>query len=485
MSRDVLAAYLNASAQPPPLLNRMTTTAAGKLYLGGPRLPLCPPRLQPQPGAGCTRQDLSDLLFYSFGVSRLHLSTPNATRTTLELRRPVGSGGALYPTQLYVSHQGVPGVPDGLSHFDPLHHQLAVLLYGDPLTGPDRPAHHSGHPPRITVLLTSASWNTMPKYQHFGYRLITLEFGMVAEQLGIVGHALGARCSLTRAWPDAFSRWIQPTGDERPGPVVTLEWPDTERPKVTHNAPVRTGAVSRSPAAPGLTTCPLAWQVEIAAANLPAAPHSSSSPETLTPCPGGASSVFRRLRARRSSGEGFRNVPISGTALRNAISEVSEWIDGHDTTLLMVARAITGIRPGIYRFDRLNPAPVPASCPDPAVLLLGGTPRATAQSNQPAAWLYLTAKLDLHSDESAARYRDTQIRIGRLLQRLHLACTAQGIDGHVSLAYDVHLTQHLFSLNGEWYPAAQLVLGTARPDTEHFSVDFRATAPAWPTAPGR
>jgi SagB-type dehydrogenase family enzyme len=113
-------------------------------------------------------------------------------------RRPVPSGGALYPLELYVATQNVEGLEDAIYHYDArdhelewrrsglFHQQLAKMTLGQDMLGAAN----------VAILIATVTERTMWKYGQRGYRYVLLEAGHVgqnlylaatASDLGIVG----------------------------------------------------------------------------------------------------------------------------------------------------------------------------------------------------------------------------------------------------------------------------------------------------------
>jgi SagB-type dehydrogenase family enzyme len=107
--------------------------------------------------------------------------------------RVVPSGGALYPTELYVHCRAVTGLEPGVYHYDPTEHALRLHLAGDQtealsriLVQPDLPRDTSVHlifsmiPARLTL-----------KYGERGYRFALLEAGHASQNAILAARAMG------------------------------------------------------------------------------------------------------------------------------------------------------------------------------------------------------------------------------------------------------------------------------------------------------
>lgn len=135
-------------------------------------------------GEAVSRQELSKLLFYSYGI------TDRKNRF-----RAVSSGGALYPLELYVAAFNVEGLERGIYHYNVEHHTLDVVRRGDcwqqvkdcvwlsDIEEPEKVA--------LIVFVTALFERNTMKYQDRGYRLILMEAGEVGQNMTLVATSLG------------------------------------------------------------------------------------------------------------------------------------------------------------------------------------------------------------------------------------------------------------------------------------------------------
>lgn len=109
------------------------------------------------------------------------------------LERPVPSGGALYPLELYVLAQNVEGLPGGGYHYVPLYHRLEVvhdhslprLLTSEMFLGQPYLAGCAA-----LIAITAVVERSMWKYEDRGYRYILFEAGHVGQNLSLCTAAL-------------------------------------------------------------------------------------------------------------------------------------------------------------------------------------------------------------------------------------------------------------------------------------------------------
>jgi SagB-type dehydrogenase family enzyme len=108
-------------------------------------------------------------------------------------RRPVPSGGALYPLELYLAAMNVAGLAPGVYHYHPARHALELLAQEAPEPALRRSCIPSSLPPQAGLVLCICG--VLPrnrlKYEEFGYRLMLLEAGHLAQNVLLVVQALG------------------------------------------------------------------------------------------------------------------------------------------------------------------------------------------------------------------------------------------------------------------------------------------------------
>jgi len=137
---------------------------------------------------------LAEILAGSYGPTRV-VRFPNG----LEMEaRATPSAGGLFPLELYVVCRRIDDLPDGLYHYNLLHHQLIPLR---PDVGPESISEFLLAAPFIdhanaVVFLGAVFDRTLQKYGARGYRYILLEAGHVAQNLCLLAteRSLGSLC---------------------------------------------------------------------------------------------------------------------------------------------------------------------------------------------------------------------------------------------------------------------------------------------------
>lgn len=136
-----------------------------------------------------TLQQLSDVLFYSYGVTH---------RLGNFKFRAAASAGARYPIEVYLGVNNVAGLDPGLYHYDAENHVLDVIQVG-PVTTRAWAPPGSGNDDILgqanCVLVFSAVFaRTIDKYGDRGYRLIMLDAGHLAQNVYLMATANHLGC---------------------------------------------------------------------------------------------------------------------------------------------------------------------------------------------------------------------------------------------------------------------------------------------------
>jgi SagB-type dehydrogenase family enzyme len=107
--------------------------------------------------------------------------------------RTAPSAGALYPIELYVAAQGVPGAIPGVYHYNATDHELE----GVTTEGGVQAVHRTSMYPEIAnqaslmVMMVAVFARTCQKYGERGYRFVLLDCGHVAQNLHLVAATIG------------------------------------------------------------------------------------------------------------------------------------------------------------------------------------------------------------------------------------------------------------------------------------------------------
>jgi SagB-type dehydrogenase family enzyme len=108
------------------------------------------------------------------------------------LRRPVPSGGGLYPLELYVLALDVTAIGQCVLHYNPLRHRLEVIGPLDPVsTGEALVDPSLVEAAAALVVVTAMFWRSRFKYGARGYRFALIEAGHVVQNAVLAASVLG------------------------------------------------------------------------------------------------------------------------------------------------------------------------------------------------------------------------------------------------------------------------------------------------------
>jgi SagB-type dehydrogenase family enzyme len=127
---------------------------------------------------------------HTLPLSRLAALLGSSYRSGVE-HRPVPSGGALYPLELYVVALAVDGLDEAVYHYNPYRHRLAWLRgasRSDVAATIVDPRLADGASALLTV--TAVFWRTRFKYGLRGYRFALLEAGHLVQNAVLAAAAL-------------------------------------------------------------------------------------------------------------------------------------------------------------------------------------------------------------------------------------------------------------------------------------------------------
>ncbi|WLR57407.1 SagB family peptide dehydrogenase [Mesobacillus subterraneus] len=137
--------------------------------------------------------EMGDFLWYVYGITQVSESFFSEDAYPAHtFRRHAPSGGGLYPNELYV-YLKLEELPDGVYHYDPAHHRLALLRAGN---FDSYIAAALGDRCDITscfgtAFVSTMFWKNFFKYNNFSYRLQGLDAGVLMGQLQAVAKRFG------------------------------------------------------------------------------------------------------------------------------------------------------------------------------------------------------------------------------------------------------------------------------------------------------
>jgi SagB-type dehydrogenase family enzyme len=211
MKESATQRYIQANVRPPDLrdVNWHAAPLPFKLYRDCEQIPCGSTEQAPVStegdSNGLSLSQIGQMLADIYGYTRqkdhlppfpfLYRDKAHTLALDSSLLRPVPSGGALFPCELYLLVG--PGskdmrLPEGIYHYDAAHHALDILRQGDCSALLQKSlAHPTDLPPLYTLFLTSFFWKDGFKYGAFSYRLQGLDIGTVIAQAEIVTRHVG------------------------------------------------------------------------------------------------------------------------------------------------------------------------------------------------------------------------------------------------------------------------------------------------------
>lgn len=202
------------------------------------------------PNPGLTLAALAQALWYANGVLRRKLdidwikAAGKVNRDSATHARGTASGGGLYPTELYLISDDLPGLPNGIYHHCEARSALQRTRAGR--HGPALCTSWNGQARQgvCHLVLTSRLWKNVFKYKHFGYQVITEDCGaMLATLLQVLGD-LGIAARVRFNFVDQVISDLMGLEEGTEVPMLVLEMGDG--PPLVH--PVRDAGTWRAPA---------------------------------------------------------------------------------------------------------------------------------------------------------------------------------------------------------------------------------------------
>ncbi|TDC60106.1 hypothetical protein E1258_15805 [Micromonospora sp. KC207] len=372
------------------------------------------------------------LLTEVVGVSRLVTA---AGRTMA--RRPVASGGALYPTEVYAVLGGA------AHHFDAARHELVAL-------GP-APADDG-----VRLVLTHRFWKNLYKYGDFAYRLGAVDVGVVLGRLRTVATAWSGAVEVSFDFDDAAVHTLLGVdGEDEAAYAVVRVVPPVDRravPAVPACAPQvreRSAVVNRSAGV-------LAMQ-RAALAVAPAIPPPAALVGERIALPPVAPVQYRAEAAhrRRSSGPSFSGAAVAEETLAAVLAGCA---DPHLRVLCAVHR-VTGRPPGWYGYDADRHALVPLRAePEPARVLQSALYRPSMDVAAAGFTVHLAGGLEF---TGARAWRIQQMRVGTAVDGATLTAAARGASAHPFLGFDASAVDGHYGLPAGTGTLAQVCVGVA------------------------
>ena len=139
--------------------------------------------------------------------------------------RTAPSAGALYPLELYLIADRVEGLARGVSHYQPVRHELVEMRDGDFLPGLSAAAVDQewvGDAAAVVVVAVVYE-RTTRKYGERGVRYVHVEAGLAAQNICLQAVSLGLSTVMVGAFNDTqVGRLLNMPADHRPLVMLPL-----------------------------------------------------------------------------------------------------------------------------------------------------------------------------------------------------------------------------------------------------------------------
>ncbi|MEU6410845.1 SagB/ThcOx family dehydrogenase [Microbispora sp. NPDC046933] len=482
-----------------------------KLYDRGlPRTPLGYDRPRAAPGSVWGFEQAGQLLADVYGLTRQRWTASDALRWIVGTRgsaapsgyrglamntlRPVPSGGARFPGELYVVAGPGECLPTGVHHYDPAHHALVTLRTGDHRLALARALGlPAGEAPRLTLLLSVFFWKNAFKYGELSYRLCGLDLGaLIGQTLAVTGRYerrvrvryrfldddLDGLLGLDPGRESVYVAITVDTGRRTGGPLPAE--PATVAPE-----PVPAAGTSGSGETWSLEAFPLPARLHRAARMTDPAALGHAAPVVVpgpvrslrsVPLPERRADLLAGLRRRRSSMGYFERRELSLDELADLLGATaggysSDIGDGPGSTLLFCAvNHVSGLRPGVYCYrprthalEQIRDAEIGDELQASLLVRLFNLSHTSLCVYPVAAY---ESGLGTYGDRW---YRIQNMEAGILLQRLYLASAALGLKCHANLGYSVRQTNRLLGLeDGPLTSLIQIMIGGGREPGDYY-----------------
>jgi SagB-type dehydrogenase family enzyme len=415
---------------------------------------------------------LAEILFFSAGITR-------------EMKYPFGSyymraasaTGALYPIELYVVCQDIPGLGSGIYHFCPGDFTLTELRIGDYRAELASAAGDNGNiiTSPVTIVFTSFAWRNAWKYQSRSYRHWFWDAGVIAANLLATSISNDIHPFLIVGFVDNIVNQLLRLDDKRESSVAMAAI-DTMRSKEpeTNVKEIISSSLPIPEVLPlskkGEIEYPEIWKIHHASSlhstqevknwvnNATAfkkrdlnrdvsysQPIKFEEPSSSTPPPPNLGEVI----LRRGSSRRFARTSIFFTQLSNILYSSTRGIpidfikEDEDSIVdvYMIVNDVNGLQRGSYFFNRstdsLEQLRINVSRDMSGYLCL----RQTLFSDASVVFFLMT---DLHSVLKTLGnrgYRASQFEAGIIAGKIYLSAYAQGIGASGSTFYDDAVTE--------------------------------------------
>ncbi|MDM5336434.1 SagB family peptide dehydrogenase [Fictibacillus enclensis] len=416
-------------------------------------------------------EELGHFLKFTFGLTQISQTLPidDQTGEWTTYRRFAPSGGALYPSELYL-YLKMEGLPHGIYHYDAAHHRLVALREGNFDSYLQRALGSRCDVSSAfgTVFLSVFFWKNFFKYHNFSYRLQGLDTGFVIGQLLETGRRLGFQTSVYYQFLDHALNHLLGISEQEESVYAVLplsvdpavEWSREEKleesvtaaflssglPPLSHCHYVRSREIRAYPVILNMNEACLLDSLQFKKVKKEA---KAKPPQTERL----SYDFYSVCGKRHSPGLDFYQKPVSKSTLTALLNEAfSASLHQNDVVVLDVSLYcytynVAGLPNGFYSYNESS---------YDLTLIEEGDFRTELQDGLLADTVNL-AQVPLHfviagaRDHNQANYgyrghRIQHMEAGILSQHLLLAASALDLSGHPLLGFDVNTYDDLFKL---------------------------------------
>ncbi|MFD9627316.1 SagB family peptide dehydrogenase [Peribacillus muralis] len=461
-----------------------------KLYRGLPQFPLTlevPLSLDgPADFSKCGEGGIGDFLWYAYGLTQIS-QAPRASEPDdlmQSFRRYPPSGGGLYPSELYV-YLKTEGFPDGVYHYDAAHHQLVLLREGNYDSYLTKSLGDRCNLSACfgAVFVTTMFWKNFFKYNNFSYRLQGLDVGVLIGQLLEVAKRFGMHTKVCFQFMDRAINHLLGLSEEEESTyamialskeranvctsdknteAVTSADLCRELPDIQTEHYVRSLVVKEFPM---VTTMNRASMIETSRTIKPIEPKEGRK------CEGHviALPIVKRLsydlasvcKKRFSPEMDFVLGKVSQVQLalllqestasfayRNDLDKSSEDTK-HRISIYVSLYNVEDLENGSYQYDGKTHSLILIRPGDHRHQLQSGMSLDILNFQQVPICIHVAGDRTYFKSQLGYRgYRIQQMEAGMLVQRILLAASALGMNGHPLLGFDVHMCDELYKMSG-------------------------------------
>jgi SagB-type dehydrogenase family enzyme len=393
------------------------------------------------------------------------------TRQLPDLLRSIPSGGALHPYELYLIISQDSSFEDGIYHYNALEHSLECLVHGN-VSASLAAALGVARVSSRTLLITCCFSRNSFKYRDFGYRVQSVDLGIVLGQARAAASRQGWSSYVRYRFADDVLDRMLGLDQHAEATYAVFEFGEAQVPQQ------KTGVAATPPTADSRAPLPLEAWAHLAnlhrsarrapqfegLVQLPPARVDESALITL-PTVNETELELEAIWRRQSAMHAFTQQTLSwveaAQLFRAASSYDNDSIapDSHSVLYAMV-NAVSGLKRGIYRYHPGQHALELLRETDARVDLhgtLGGpsqNPFELSLAFFPVGHFH--GGLETYGDRW---YRVQNMDAGVVVARLYRATSALGLGCHANLNYKVREANKALGLPEPWTTLIQVLVG--------------------------